>query len=39
MEIKSPLNQIKNTIQSHHSRVVQVEDRISGFKYKIDIKE
>jgi hypothetical protein len=37
--IKSFLNQIKNTDESHPSRLVQVEDRISGIKDKIDIKE
>jgi hypothetical protein len=26
-------------VESHSSRLEQVEDRISGLKYKIDIKE
>jgi chromosome segregation ATPase len=38
LEIKSPFNQIKNTVEGHSSRLEQVEDRISGLKYKIDIK-
>jgi chromosome segregation ATPase len=39
LEIKSSLNQIKNTVESHFSRLEQVEDRISGLKDKIDNKE
>jgi hypothetical protein len=31
--------QIKNTVEIHSSRLEQVEDRISGFKVKMDIKE
>jgi chromosome segregation ATPase len=38
LEIKSPFNQIKNTVEGNFSRLEQVEDRISGLKYKIDIK-
>jgi epoxyqueuosine reductase QueG len=30
LEIKSSLNQIKNTGESHSSRLKQIEDRISG---------
>jgi hypothetical protein len=36
LEIKSPLNQLKNTVESHSSRLEQVEERISWFKDKID---
>jgi chromosome segregation ATPase len=39
LEIKSSLNQIKNTVESHSSRLEQVENRISGLEEKIDIKE
>jgi hypothetical protein len=39
MEIKSSLNQIKNTGESPSNRLEQVEDRISGLEEKIDIKE
>jgi hypothetical protein len=35
---KKPL-QTKNTVEGHASRIEQVEDRISEFKDKIDIKE
>jgi chromosome segregation ATPase len=38
-EIKSPINQTKNTGRGHSSRLEQVEDRISEFKDKIEIKE
>jgi hypothetical protein len=37
--IKSFLNQIKNTDESHFSRLKQVEDRISGIKDKMNIKK
>jgi hypothetical protein len=33
------LNQIKNTVESHSSRLTQMEGRISGIKDIIDIKE
>jgi hypothetical protein len=38
LEMKSSLSQIKkkNTVESHSSRLEQVEDRISGLKDKID---
>jgi hypothetical protein len=36
---KSPLNLIKNTVEGLSGRLEQVEDRISGLKDKIDIKE
>jgi hypothetical protein len=36
---KNFLSQIKNTVESHSSRLGQVENRISVFKDKIDIKE
>jgi chromosome segregation ATPase len=39
LEIKSSLSQIKNIVDSHSGRLEQVEDRISGLKDKIDIKE
>jgi hypothetical protein len=39
LEIKSSLNQIKNREKSHFSRLEEVENRISGLKDKIDIKE
>jgi DNA repair ATPase RecN len=35
LEIKSALNHIINTLESHCSRLEQVEDRISGLKEKI----
>jgi chromosome segregation ATPase len=34
LEINSPLNQMKNTVESHSSRLEQVKDRIPGLKYK-----
>jgi hypothetical protein len=37
LEIKSSLNQIKNTDENHSSRLEQVEDIISGLEDKIDI--
>jgi predicted nucleic acid-binding Zn-ribbon protein len=38
-EIKgSSLSRIKNTIESHSSRMEQVENKISGFEDKLDIK-
>jgi hypothetical protein len=39
LEIKSSLNQMKNRVESHSSRLKQVEDRISGLKGKLVIKE
>jgi chromosome segregation ATPase len=39
LEMKSHLNQIKNTVESPSSRLEQVEDRISMLKDKIDFKE
>jgi chaperonin cofactor prefoldin len=39
METKSSLSQIKNIVESHSSRLEQVEDRISGLEDKINIKE
>jgi hypothetical protein len=39
LEIKIFLSQIQNTIESHPSRLEQVEDRISGLKDRTDIKE
>jgi hypothetical protein len=39
LEIKISLNQIKNTEESHSSKLEQVKDRISVLKDKIDIKE
>jgi chromosome segregation ATPase len=39
LQIKSSINQIKNTVESYASRLEQVEDRISGHKNNIDIKE
>jgi septal ring factor EnvC (AmiA/AmiB activator) len=35
---KSPLNQIKITVEDHSSRLEQVEDRISELEDNIDIK-
>jgi DNA repair ATPase RecN len=37
LEIRSPLNELKNTVKVHSSRLEQVEDRISRLKDKIDI--
>jgi hypothetical protein len=34
LEIKISLNQIKNTVESHSSRLEQVKDRIAGLKTK-----
>jgi hypothetical protein len=34
LEIKISLNQIKNTEESHSSRLEQVKDRIAGLKTK-----
>jgi hypothetical protein len=39
LEIKSSLNQTKNTVEGHSSRLEQVEDRLLRFEDKIDIKE
>jgi hypothetical protein len=39
LEIRSSLNQIKNTVESHCSRLEQVEYRISGLEGRKDIKE
>jgi uncharacterized protein (DUF3084 family) len=39
LEIRSSLNQIKNTGESHSSRLEQVQDRTSGLKDKLDIQE
>jgi archaellum component FlaC len=39
LEIKSSLSQIKNTVESHFSRLEQVAYKISGFEDKTDIKE
>jgi predicted nucleic acid-binding Zn-ribbon protein len=39
LEIIISLNQIKDTVGGHSSRLEQVEDRISGLEGKIDIKE
>jgi hypothetical protein len=39
MEEKSSLGQIKITIKSHSRRLEQVENRISGLKDKIVIKQ
>jgi hypothetical protein len=36
---KKSIKSIKNTIESHSSRLEQVEDRITGFEDKIVIKE
>jgi hypothetical protein len=38
LEIKSLLNQIKNTVESNTNKLEQVEYRISGIKDKIDVK-
>jgi hypothetical protein len=32
LEIKNLINKIKNRVESHSSRLEQVEDRISGLK-------
>jgi hypothetical protein len=37
--IKSLFSQTKHTVEGHSSRLEQVEDRISEFKGKIEIKE
>jgi predicted nucleic acid-binding Zn-ribbon protein len=39
LEIKSPLNRIKNAVEGYSSRLEQVEDQISRLKDKIDITE
>jgi hypothetical protein len=39
LEIKSPYNQIKNTIEGHSSRLEQIEDRISELKDKRQKKQ
>jgi hypothetical protein len=39
LEIKSLFSQTKNTVEGHSSRLEQMEDRISGLKDKIEIKE
>jgi hypothetical protein len=39
LEIKSSLNQIKNTGESHSSRLEHTEDRTLGVEDKIDITE
>jgi hypothetical protein len=39
LEIKSPFNQMNNTVEGHSSRLEQGEERSSGLKDKIDIKE
>jgi chromosome segregation ATPase len=39
LEIKSPLNKIKNTVESLSSKREKVEGRISGVKHKIYTKE
>jgi hypothetical protein len=39
LERKISLNQIKNTVESHSSRLELMQDRISGLKEKIDIKQ
>jgi DNA integrity scanning protein DisA with diadenylate cyclase activity len=39
LEIKSSLNQIKNTVESYSSRLDKVKDRILGLKDKIYINE
>jgi hypothetical protein len=36
---KKFLSQIKNRVESHSSRLVQMEDKISGLKDKMDICE
>jgi chromosome segregation ATPase len=38
LETESYLSQIKNTVESHSSKLEQVENRISELKDKIDIK-
>jgi hypothetical protein len=39
MEIKISLSQIKNTVESDTKGVEKVQERISGLKEKIDVKE
>jgi chromosome segregation ATPase len=39
LEIKSLFSQTKNTVESHSSRLEQVEDRTSELKDKVEIKE
>jgi polyhydroxyalkanoate synthesis regulator phasin len=39
LEIKSPYSQTKNTLESHTSRLEQVERRISELEDKVEIKE
>jgi chromosome segregation ATPase len=39
LEIKVSFSQTKNTVESHSIRLEQVEDRISEFKDKMEIKE
>jgi hypothetical protein len=39
LKIKSPLSQMKNTVEGHYSRLEQVENRISELEDKTDIKE
>jgi chromosome segregation ATPase len=39
LDIKSPFNQTKNTVEGHFSRLEQVENRMSEFEDKIEIKE
>jgi hypothetical protein len=39
LEIKASLTQVKNTGESHSSRLKQAEDRISGLVGKIDTEE
>jgi hypothetical protein len=38
LEIKSPYSQTKDTVESHSSRLKQVEGRISEPEVKIEIK-
>jgi septal ring factor EnvC (AmiA/AmiB activator) len=39
MEIKIPFSQTKNTVEGHSSKLEQMEDGISEFKSKTDVKE
>jgi hypothetical protein len=39
LEIKSCFSQIKNTVESHFSRLEQVEDRISELEDKYKLSE
>jgi hypothetical protein len=39
LEKKSSLNQMKNIVERQSTRQEQVENKISGLKGKIDIKE